>query len=119
VRDYAELARLGGVSRARITQIMSLRTLAPVIQEHILALPALSPPADVVNERRLRRVAQHWDWREQMRVKLRPRERTRQVLRDRESPQVPVCGSRNGVPGVMKDGPIREGSVNPFEPQGL
>ena len=25
VRDYADLARLGGVSRARITQIMSLR----------------------------------------------------------------------------------------------
>ena len=31
VRDYAELARLGGVSRARITQIMSLRKLAPAI----------------------------------------------------------------------------------------
>ena len=27
VRDYADLARLGGVSRARITQIMSLRHL--------------------------------------------------------------------------------------------
>jgi hypothetical protein len=40
VRDYAELARLGGVSRARITQIMSLRNLAPVIQERILELPA-------------------------------------------------------------------------------
>ena len=36
VRDYADLARLGGVSRARITQIMSLRSLAPVIQERIL-----------------------------------------------------------------------------------
>ena len=39
VRDYAELARLGEVSRARITQIMSLRMLAPAIQERILALP--------------------------------------------------------------------------------
>jgi hypothetical protein len=33
VRDYAELARLGGVSRARITQIMSLRSLAPELAE--------------------------------------------------------------------------------------
>jgi hypothetical protein len=39
VWDYAELARLGGVSRARMTQIMSLRNLAPVIQERILGLP--------------------------------------------------------------------------------
>lgn len=33
VKDYAELARLGNVSRARITQIMNLRLLAPDIQE--------------------------------------------------------------------------------------
>jgi hypothetical protein len=32
----AELARLGGVSRARITQILNLRHLAPAIQEEIL-----------------------------------------------------------------------------------
>jgi hypothetical protein len=68
VRDYAELARLGRVSRARITQIMSLRNLAPVIQERILALPAVSSPAEGVNERLLRGVAQRWDWREQMRM---------------------------------------------------
>ena len=36
VRDYADLARLGYVSRARITQIMNLLNLAPDIQEHIL-----------------------------------------------------------------------------------
>jgi len=68
VRDYAELARLGGVSRARITQIMSLRNLAPVIQERILELPAVSAAADSVNEHALREVAQRWDWREQMRM---------------------------------------------------
>jgi hypothetical protein len=67
-RDYAELARLGGVSRARITQIMSLRKLAPVIQERILALPAVSSPVEALNERRLRGVAQQWDWREQVRM---------------------------------------------------
>jgi hypothetical protein len=68
VGDYAELARLGGVSRARITQIMSLRRLAPAIQERILALAAVSSPAEVVNERLLRVLAQCWDWREQMRM---------------------------------------------------
>jgi len=36
VKDYAELARLGQVSRARITQIMNLLNLAPDIQEAIL-----------------------------------------------------------------------------------
>jgi hypothetical protein len=67
-RDYTELARLGGVSRARITQIMSLRKLAPVIQERILALPAVSSPVNAMNERQLRGVAQQWDWREQVRM---------------------------------------------------
>jgi len=33
VRDYAALARLGHVSRARISQIMNLLHLAPDIQE--------------------------------------------------------------------------------------
>jgi hypothetical protein len=39
-KDYADLARLGGVSRARITQVMKLRNLAPVLQERILWLRA-------------------------------------------------------------------------------
>ena len=36
VKDYAELARLGQVSRARVTQIMNLLSLAPDIQQQIL-----------------------------------------------------------------------------------
>ena len=39
VEDYADLARLGFVSRARITQIMNLLHLAPDIQEELLNLP--------------------------------------------------------------------------------
>jgi hypothetical protein len=39
VKDYADLARAGRVSRARISQILKLLTLAPSIQEHILSLP--------------------------------------------------------------------------------
>ena len=41
VSNYAELARLGNVTRARITQIMNLLNLAPEIQEEILFLPRL------------------------------------------------------------------------------
>ncbi len=39
LRDYAQIARLGQVSRARVTQIMSLLNLAPDIQEAILYIP--------------------------------------------------------------------------------
>ena len=39
VKNYADVAGLGHVSRARISQIMNLRLLAPDIQEEILFLP--------------------------------------------------------------------------------
>jgi hypothetical protein len=39
VRDYADLARLGHVSRARVSQVMSLLNLSPSIQEDILFMP--------------------------------------------------------------------------------
>ncbi|MEN6533119.1 MAG: recombinase family protein [Bryobacteraceae bacterium] len=68
VKDYAELARLGGVSRARITQVMSLRNLAPAIQERILWLPATASAGGVLNERMVRRATQCADWRQQMRM---------------------------------------------------
>jgi len=41
VRDYAELARLGHVTRARLSQIVNVLNLAPAIQEDILFLPAV------------------------------------------------------------------------------
>jgi len=37
VKDYADLARLGYVTRARMTQIMNLLMLAPDIQERLLS----------------------------------------------------------------------------------
>ena len=39
VADQTELARLGHVSRARLSQIMNLTNLAPDLQEQILHLP--------------------------------------------------------------------------------
>jgi hypothetical protein len=64
IRDYAELARLGRVTRARMTQIMKLRDLAPDIQEQILFLPPLTG----LNERNLRAVVSRIDWDEQRRL---------------------------------------------------
>src|SRR5438045_91245 len=46
VQDYADLARLGHVTRARITQIMNLLMLAPDLQEQILFLPLVESGRD-------------------------------------------------------------------------
>jgi hypothetical protein len=61
VRDYAELARRGHVTRARMTQIMKLLDLAPDIQEQLLFLP----PIKGLNERKVRGIVSRIDWREQ------------------------------------------------------
>lgn len=57
VRGYAELARLGGVNRARITQIMDLLNLAPEIQEEILFLPRITGERGAITEGRLRSIS--------------------------------------------------------------
>ena len=67
VRDYADLARLGYVSRARVTQIMNLLNLAPDIQEEILFLPPTFGRGPVT-ERHLRRLNAMIDWSEQRRL---------------------------------------------------
>ena len=64
IRDYAELARLGRVTRARMTQIMKLLHLAPDIQEQILFLPVIKG----LNERNLRPLVAWVDWGEQRRL---------------------------------------------------
>jgi hypothetical protein len=60
-RDYAEFARLGRVTRARMTQIMKLLDLAPDIQEQLLFLPIRRG----LNERNLRPVVSRINWNEQ------------------------------------------------------
>mgnify|MGYP001221403073 CR=1 FL=1 len=67
-RDYADLARLGGVTRARLTQIMNLLNLAPDIQEEILFLPRTVKGSDIICERNLRPLAATADWRKQRRL---------------------------------------------------
>ncbi len=68
ISDYAELARLGRVSRARITQIMNLRLLAPDILEALLFLPLVCAGPDPISERDLRRLASEPHWGRQRRL---------------------------------------------------
>jgi hypothetical protein len=62
VTDYADLARLGLVTRARMTQIMNLLNLAPDIQEEILFLPRNGGGKDPVAERNLRPLTRIVSW---------------------------------------------------------
>jgi hypothetical protein len=62
VRSYAQLAELGHVTRARLTQIMNLRFLAPDIQEAILFLPRVTCGRDPITERHLRALVAEPDW---------------------------------------------------------
>ena len=68
VRDYADLARLGHVTRARVTQIMNLLNLAPDIQEDILFLSRTSASRGPISERRIRPAVAEPDWRKQRRI---------------------------------------------------
>jgi len=63
VRDYAHIAALSGLTRARITQIMNLNLLAPRIQEDILFLPKIARGSDPISEHTLRSIAltPRWD----------------------------------------------------------
>ena len=63
VRDFAEIARLGHVTRARMTQIMNLLNLAPDVQEAILFLPRVESGRDPVTERELRAITSCFEWK--------------------------------------------------------
>ncbi|MCE9635860.1 MAG: hypothetical protein K8T90_09160 [Planctomycetes bacterium] len=68
VRDYADVARLAGVTRARVTQIMNLLHLAPDIQEAILDLPRTLHGPDPFFEFDIRKIAAQplWSTQRQM-----------------------------------------------------
>lgn len=68
VMDYADLARLGHVTRARVTQIMNLLNLAPDIQEMLLFLPETMDGRDPVKDWQVRPIAAMPCWRAQRRA---------------------------------------------------
>lgn len=63
VSSYAELARRGNVTRARMSQIVDLLNLAPGLQEALLLLPGTVRGG--VNERSVREIVRESDWCEQ------------------------------------------------------
>lgn len=67
VKDYAEIARLAQMSRARVAQIVALKFLAPDIQERITLLPQ-SHRKDPISEKQLRRIAMIPDWARQQKA---------------------------------------------------
>src|SRR5260370_11123538 len=63
--SYSELAALGHVTRARVSQIMNLVNLAPDVQEAILYLPPTERGRDALILRDLQPIASVLDWRKQ------------------------------------------------------
>lgn len=66
VKDFAQIARLAGITRARMSQIMNLLNLAPEIQEEILFLPRTLEGRDEVNESDVRPLAVGCTWARQL-----------------------------------------------------
>ena len=56
-RDYADLARLGCLTRERMSQIMELVWLAPDIQQEILEFPPTGAARFPISEVAARRIA--------------------------------------------------------------
>lgn len=77
VRGYADLARLGCVTRERISQIMILTWLAPDIQQAILMLPPTPGGRFPICEDMLHPIARLPLWEEQ-------RERWRKLKQEKE-----------------------------------
>lgn len=65
IESYADLARLGSITRGRATQIMNLLVLAPDIQEEILHMPPTIKGADPVTEHHLRELTRTVFWNRQ------------------------------------------------------
>jgi len=65
VADFSEIAEMGQVTRARLSQITNLLNLAPDIQEAILFHPRVKGDREAVSEREVRAVAAQADWARQ------------------------------------------------------
>ena len=64
-RDYADLARLGCLTRERMSQIMELVWLAPDIQQEILEFPPSGAVRFPISEVAVRKIASPLSWNEQ------------------------------------------------------
>jgi hypothetical protein len=67
IANYSEIATLGHVSRARISQVMNLLNLAPDVLEEVLFLPRTEHGRDPIHLRQLQPIATTFDWDKQRR----------------------------------------------------
>ena len=65
LKDLAHAAKVCGLTKARVTQIMNLTLLSPAIQEAILDLPPVTRGRDTVTERNLREIVAEPLWNQQ------------------------------------------------------
>jgi hypothetical protein len=65
VKDYAEIARRTGLTRARVTQIVNLTLLAPELQATLLDVSLTTLAEHSVDERSLRVISAEPDWSRQ------------------------------------------------------
>ena len=65
IHDYAEIATFGHVTRARVTQIMNLRLLAPDLQEQLLNVPRIEQGRDTICLRMFQTIALEPSWKNQ------------------------------------------------------
>ena len=77
VTSQAEIARLGHVTRAQVSHILSLLHLAPDLQEDVLFLPPVTAGRDPVTLADLLPIARTPDWHQQ-------RMRWRELMAGRE-----------------------------------
>ncbi len=66
--NQSDLARLGRVSRARLTQIMNLLLLAPDIQEGLLFLPPSATARRQIRLQQLQPIAAVQQWKQQRKL---------------------------------------------------
>jgi hypothetical protein len=89
VKDFADLARLGCLSRARISQVVKLAWLAPDIQQEILGLPRSSAGRFAISEVAARRIAAEPIWSAQrvLWAKLKEEKHLEEILTMPEFPR--------------------------------
>jgi hypothetical protein len=83
VKDFRTLARLGHVSPARVSQIMSLLHLAPDIQETLLFRNSPERGRDRLSLGKVLPLTKVWDWHKQ-----------RRLWRDLANPQADLVATR-------------------------
>jgi hypothetical protein len=98
VRNHADLAQIGQVSRTRVCQILGLTNLAPAIQEGLLFLPKTVRGPDRITENRLRAIARLVDWKAQV-------ERFRSCFAGCEPELLKLSGGTHARPRAQRSAP--------------